>query len=63
MKLRNNDTITLTFDLIEGICGSQFYQSEKNFLKVYSILNILLSQKISYHTRTKEGNGIVVITY
>ena len=43
MKLRNNDTITLTFDLIEGICGSQFYQSEKNFLKVYSILNILLS--------------------
>ena len=43
MKAKNNDTITLTFDLIEGICNSQFYDSEKNFLKVYSILNILLS--------------------
>ncbi len=43
MKLKNNDTITLTIDLIEGICNSQFYDSEKNFLKVYSILNILLS--------------------
>lgn len=43
MKARNNDTITLTIDLIEGICNSRFYESEKNFLKVYSILNILLS--------------------
>jgi hypothetical protein len=43
MKLKNNDTITLTLDLIEGVCNSQFYKSEKNFLKVYSILNILLS--------------------
>jgi len=43
MKAKNNDTITLTFDLIEGICNSQFYDSENNFLKVYSILNILLS--------------------
>jgi hypothetical protein len=43
MKSRNNDTITLTIDLIEGICNSRFYESEKNFLKVYSILNILLS--------------------
>jgi hypothetical protein len=43
MKAKNNDTITLTIDLIEGICNSQFYDSEKNFLKVYSILNILLS--------------------
>lgn len=43
MKLKNNDTITLTMDLIEGICTSQFYQSDKNLLKVYSILNILLS--------------------
>lgn len=43
MKARNNDTITLTIDLIEGVCSSQFYQSDKNFLKVYSILNILLS--------------------
>jgi hypothetical protein len=43
MKLKNNDTITLTIDLIEGISTSQFYQSEKNLLKVYSILNIMLS--------------------
>lgn len=43
MKVRNNDTIVLTIDLIEGICNSQFYTSESNFLKVYSILNIMLS--------------------
>ncbi len=43
MKVKNNDNITLTFDLIEGVCGSQFYDSDKNLLKVYSILNILLS--------------------
>jgi hypothetical protein len=43
MKLKNNDTITLTLDLIEGVCSSQFYSSEKNLLKVYSILNIMLS--------------------
>jgi hypothetical protein len=43
MKARNNDTITLTIDLIESISNSQFYEGEKNFLKVYSILNILLS--------------------
>lgn len=42
-KAKNNDTITLTIDLIEGICNSQFYTSEKNLLKVYSILNIMLS--------------------
>lgn len=43
MKTKNNDTITLTIDLIEGICNSQFCSSDKNLLKVYSILNILLS--------------------
>ncbi len=43
MKVKNNDTITLTIDLIEGICTSNFYKSDKNLLKVYSILNILLS--------------------
>jgi hypothetical protein len=43
MKAKNNDTITLTIDLVEGICNSQFYHSENNLLKVYSILNILLS--------------------
>lgn len=43
MKVKNNDTITLTIDLIEGVCNSQFYKSDNNLLKVYSILNILLS--------------------
>jgi hypothetical protein len=44
MKLKNNDTITLTIDVIEGNSNSQFYTSDKNLLKVYSILNILLSE-------------------
>ena len=43
MKAKNNDTISLIIDLIEGICSSQFYHSENNYLKVYSILNIVLS--------------------
>lgn len=43
MKTKNNDVISLTIDLIEGICTSQFYKSENNLLKIYSILNIMLS--------------------
>jgi hypothetical protein len=43
MKEKNNTTISLMLDLIDGVCGSQFYKSENNLLKVYSILNILLS--------------------
>lgn len=43
MKVKNNETIQLIIDLIEGICNSHFYESEKNYLKVYSILNIILS--------------------
>jgi len=43
MKARNNDTITLIIDIIENITNSQFYESDKNYLKIYSILNILLS--------------------
>lgn len=43
MKSKNNEVIQLTIDLIEGISNSQFYQSENNYLKVYSILNIILS--------------------
>jgi len=43
MKVRNNETISLTIDLLEGVCNSQFYDSDKNLLKAYSILNILLS--------------------
>lgn len=43
MKVKNNDTISLTIDLIEGVCNSQFYSSDRNLLKIYSILNIMLS--------------------
>lgn len=43
MKIKNNDNILLTIDLVEGICSSQFYHSDRNLLKVYSILNILLT--------------------
>lgn len=43
MKVKNNDVISLMIDLIEGISNSQFYKSENNMLKVYSILNIMLS--------------------
>jgi hypothetical protein len=43
MKEKNNDIISLTIDLISTICNSQFYSTDKNLLKVYSILNIFLS--------------------
>ena len=43
MKVKNNNTISLTMDLIEGICSSQFYESKNNYLKMLSMLNILLS--------------------
>jgi len=43
MKLKNNESIQLTIDLINNISNSQFYESENNYLKVYSTLNIVLS--------------------
>ncbi len=43
MKTKNNDTLSLTIDLLEGVCNSNFYESDKNLLKMYSILNIILS--------------------
>ena len=43
MKVKNNDMINLIIDLIGGICNSTFYNSDNNLLKVYSILNIVLS--------------------
>jgi hypothetical protein len=43
MKVKNNEMINLIIDLIEGISNSSFYDSENNLLKVYSILNIILS--------------------
>lgn len=43
MKLKNNESIQLKIDLINNISNSQFYESDNNYLKVYSILNIILS--------------------
>ncbi len=43
MKVKNNIVSSLTIDLVEGVCSSQFYNSENNLLKIYSILNILLT--------------------
>lgn len=43
MKAKNNDTLNLTLDLINSICDSRFYNSENNLLKVFSLLNIILS--------------------
>lgn len=43
MKVKNNDTLNLTIDLINSICDSRFYNSENNLLKVFSLLNIILS--------------------
>jgi len=43
MRVKNNDTITLIIDLIEGICSSAFYESENNYLKTYSIFNIIMT--------------------
>lgn len=54
MKVKNNDNILLTIDLVEGICSSPFYDSEKNRLKVYSILNILLSILENTVNKTEE---------
>lgn len=43
MKAKNNDVIALVMDLIDSISNSQIYQGDKNYLKIYSILNIILS--------------------
>jgi len=43
MKAKNNDTLNLTIDLINSICDSKFYNSQNNLLKVFSLLNIVLS--------------------
>ena len=43
MRTRNNETVKLTIDLVNNISRSDFYTSDDNYLKLYSILNILLS--------------------
>jgi hypothetical protein len=42
MKVRNNEILTIKIQLIETVCSSDFYQSDKNRLKLFSILNMLL---------------------
>lgn len=41
MKLRNNDYVELIRNLAKGISESEFYKSDKNRLKMYSILNVI----------------------
>lgn len=41
MKLENSDYIELMRKLIQGISGSELYKSNKNKLKVFSVLNII----------------------
>lgn len=43
MKARNNETITLIIELTESVCSCEFYNSENNLLKIYTIQNILLA--------------------
>ena len=41
MKIRNNDYVELIRSLVKGISESEFYKSEKNRLKMYSVLNVI----------------------
>jgi len=43
MKVKNNETFHLTLELINSVCDSHFYDTDRNLLKVFTILNILLS--------------------
>lgn len=43
MKEKNNEALKLKMELVNSICESNFYNSERNLLKVYSFLNIILS--------------------
>lgn len=43
MKHKNNDSISMMMDLASDFCTSPFYITEKNLLKVYSCLTVMLS--------------------
>lgn len=43
MKYKNNDSISVMMDLASDFCTSPFYLTEKNLLKVYSCLTVMLS--------------------
>lgn len=42
MKHKNNETLNMILELINTICDSNFYETDENFLKIYSFLNIIL---------------------
>jgi len=41
MKLKNNETYTLLLELVNSVCDNHFYDTDKNMLKMFTILNIL----------------------
>lgn len=41
MKMKNNETYTLLLELTNSVCDNHFYNTEKNMLKMFTILNIL----------------------
>lgn len=43
MKSKNNERVSLIIELIDGSCNSPFYNSDKNYLKVYSFLNTYMT--------------------
>ena len=43
MRYRNNNSLVLTMSLVTSICDSHAYDSESNYLKVYTFLNIVNS--------------------
>lgn len=41
MKLKNNETYALLLELVNSVCDNHFYDTDKNMLKMFTILNIL----------------------
>lgn len=41
MKSKNNETNNLLLELTNSVCDNHFYDTEKNMLKIFTILNIL----------------------
>ena len=54
MKIRNNDYVELIRNLVKGISESEFYKSEKNRLKMYSVLNVIcpIIESSIFHSET-----------
>jgi two-component SAPR family response regulator len=43
MKEKNNESISLIVDLTESVCSCEFYESSNNYLKIYSIMNLIMA--------------------